>query len=255
MTVTQDRSSYQEMSFLEHLGELRKRLAYSLYAVLILFFVCWFFVKPIFAFLSVPIIEALPEGQDSLFVKQITEAFMLYMKVAFFASIFFASPFVITQLWFFISPGLYKKERMMAIPFILFSTLFFVGGCLFGYYIAFPRLCAFLLSYADDFSLIITASEYFSFFTKIILGLGIVFEIPALIFFLARLGIVSAGFLIHKLNYAVLIIFVVAAIITPTPDIPTQMLFAVPMILLYAFGILLAWIFGKKTEAPPEEKD
>ncbi len=252
MTDQQNKSSYEDMSLLEHLGELRKRLFYSVCAVLILFAVCWVFVKPIFAFVSAPILDVLPENQDSLYVKQITEAFTLYMKVAFFAAIFFASPVIITQIWLFISPGLYKRERIMAIPFILFSTIFFIGGGLFGYYVAFPRLCGFLLGYADNFGLIITASEYFSFFTKILLGLGIVFEIPTLIFFLARLGLVSAGFLIRKSKYAVLIIFIVAAVITPTPDIPTQMLFATPMMILYAIGILLAWIFGKKRHSTGE---
>ncbi len=245
--------SPEEMSFLEHLQELRKRLIHIAVYVLIAFLVCWFFAEPIFSFLKIPIMDALPEGSKELHVRHLTEGFLLYMKVAFIAGIFFSSPLILTEVWLFISPGLYKREKRLAIPFIFFSSLFFIGGGVFGYYIAFPRLCNFLLTYAQDFQKIITAREYFSFLSKILLGLGIVFEIPILIFFLARLGIVTHRFLLKKFKYAILIIFIIAAVITPTPDIPTQMIFASPMIGLYLLGILVAWLFGKERKKEEDE--
>jgi sec-independent protein translocase protein TatC len=249
-----DQSGDQAMGFLDHLDELRRRLIYSAIAIFVGFLACWAFSQQIFLFLSEPILPFLKDGEGLAFTK-LADPFLLYMKVAFLASIFLTSPFVITQGWLFISPGLYKREKRYGIPFIFFSTLFFVGGAAFGYYIAFPRVCGFLLGVGEQFKAIITIREYLGTLNKILLGLGLVFEMPILTFFLARLGILTPKFMIKNLRYAVLIIFIIAAVITPTPDIPTQILFAGPMIVLYLFSILVCVVFKKRHRDEDDEDD
>jgi sec-independent protein translocase protein TatC len=236
------------MSLLEHLDELRRRLLVSILAVFVGFLGCWYFAKPLFAWLSRPLTQFLPEG-DKLAFTGLVDPFMLYIKVALLAGIFVAAPVVLHQVWLFVAPGLYRNERRVAIPFILFTTVFFLLGGYFGYAVAFPMVCRFLLQVGADFKQVITVNEYFSLASKVILGLGLVFEMPVLILFLARIGVVTHGFLLRNFRYAVLLIFVIAAIITPTPDIATQSVFAVPMIVLYLLGVLVAWMFGKKPEA------
>ncbi len=254
MRGEQDQSAEGAMGFLDHLDELRRRLVYSAIAIFVGFLVCWAFSQQLFLFLSQPILPFLKEGEGLAFTK-LADPFLLYMKVAFLASIFLTSPFVITQIWLFISPGLYKSERRYGLPFIFFSTLFFVGGAAFGYYVAFPRVCGFLLGVGEQFRAIITIREYLGTLNKILLGLGLVFEMPILVFFLARLGLITPKFMIKNLRYAVLIIFIIAAVITPTPDIPTQVLFAGPMLLLYFFSILVAMVFKKRKPAEEEDAD
>ena len=249
-----DQPAEGAMGFLDHLDELRRRLMYSGIAIFVGFMACWIFSEQLFLFLSQPILPFLKEGEGLAFTK-LADPFLLYMKVAFLASIFLTSPFVITQAWFFIAPGLYKKEKRYGIPFIFFSTLFFIGGAAFGYYVAFPRVCGFLLGVGEQFRAIITIREYLATLNKILLGLGLVFEMPILVFFLARLGLITPKFMIKNLRYAVLIIFIIAAIITPTPDIPTQVLFAGPMLLLYFFSILVAKIFQKRSSDEDEDDD
>jgi sec-independent protein translocase protein TatC len=173
---------------------------------------------------------------------------MLYIKVALLAAIFVTSPFLLLQVWLFIRPGLYKTERRLAFPFIFFTSAFFVLGGYFGYRVAFPMVVRFLLGVGENFKQVVTIQAYFAMMTKILLGLALVFQMPMLIFFFARLGLVNARQLIKWFRWAVLCIFVVAAIITPTPDIATQTVFAVPMILLYLLGVVVAAIFGKKPE-------
>jgi sec-independent protein translocase protein TatC len=173
---------------------------------------------------------------------------MLYVKVALLAALFVSSPVILTQVWLFLRPGLYKRERRLALPFIFFTTLFFLAGGYFGYKVAFPLVVTFLLGVAEDFKQVVTVQTYFAMISKILLGLGLVFELPMLILFLARLGLVSAGQLLRWFRWAILCIFILAAIITPTPDIATQTVFAVPMICLYLLGVVVAWLFGKKTE-------
>lgn len=236
------------MTLLEHLDELRRRILNSIIALLVAFLVCWYFSPKIFSWLERPIREVLPPG-DRLAFTELTGPFMLYIKVALLAALFVASPVLLTQLWLFIRPGLYRRERGLALPFIVFTTLFFVLGGYFGYLIAFPVVVRFLLGVGGDFKQVVTIQSYFSMMTRILLGLGLVFEMPMLIFFLARLGLVTARKLIKWFRWAVLAIFVVAAIITPTPDVATQTVFAVPMILLYLLGVVVAALFGKKTEA------
>jgi sec-independent protein translocase protein TatC len=171
--------------------------------------------------------------------------------VALLAGIFLASPVVLYQFWLFVSPALYRHERRIVVPFVVFTTVFFLGGGYFGYKVAFPMVVHFLLQVGQGFRQVVTINEYFSMASKVILGLGLVFELPVLILLLSRLGIVTHRFLLKYFRYAVLVIFLIAAVITPTPDIPTQCVFALPMVALYLLGVLVAWIFGKKR--PVEE--
>jgi sec-independent protein translocase protein TatC len=167
----------------------------------------------------------------------------MYFRVALLAAIIGASPVILWQLWLFIAPALYRKEKKYVLPFIGAGLLFFIAGCAFGYYEAFPVVVGFLIGVGKDFNAVITINEYLSTASKIIVGLGLVFETPILIFFLARMGVVSEKWLLAKFKYAVLVIFIIAAIITPTPDIATQCVFAFPMIGLYLLGIGIAWMF------------
>jgi sec-independent protein translocase protein TatC len=235
------------MSLLEHLDELRRRIFVSAIAVVVAFIGCWFYAREIFRWLERPILQALPAG-DKLAFTDLAGPFLLYIKVALLAAVFVASPVILLQLWMFIRPGLYRKERLLAAPFLVFTTLFFVAGGYFGYLVAFPMVVRFLLSMGEDFRQVVTIQTYFSMMSKILLGLGLVFEMPMLIFFLARLGIVSARQLLRWFRWAVLAIFVIAAIITPTPDIATQTVFAVPMILLYLLGVGVAAVFGRRQD-------
>ncbi|MFI5166865.1 MAG: twin-arginine translocase subunit TatC [Thermoanaerobaculales bacterium] len=235
----------KRMTLLEHLEELRRRIAWSIGAVFVGFLLCWGFADKLFALIARPITRFLPSG-DKLAFTGLVDPFMLYMKVALLAGIFVASPVVLYQLWLFVAPALYRRERKVVLPFLLVTTAFFLAGGYFGWAIAFPMVCQFLLSVGKDFRQVITVNEYFAMASKVILGLGLVFEMPALILILARLGVVTYKFLLKYFRYAVLIIFIIAAVITPTPDIPTQCVFALPMIGLYLIGVLVAWIFGKK---------
>ncbi|HVR44821.1 MAG TPA: twin-arginine translocase subunit TatC [Thermoanaerobaculia bacterium] len=241
-------SALPRMSFLGHLEELRRRLLYSMIALVAGFAVCWAFAPQIFAKIEEPIISLLPPGEKLAFTR-LTAPFFLYMKVAFFAGIFVASPIVLWQVWRFISPGLYRRERRYAAPFIVFSTLFFIAGGWFGYRVVFPLAAGFFLEMGEQFQQVITIDDYFGFASKIILGMGLVFETPILIFFLARLGIVTPAFLLQKFKYAVVAIFIIAAVITPTPDIVTQSALALPMILLYLLGIGISYLFGRRHDS------
>jgi sec-independent protein translocase protein TatC len=233
-----------KMSFLDHLDELRRRIIVAVAAVGISFVVCWIFHERIFEFLSVPITQHL--GDRKLTYLSPTEPFMIYMKASFYAGIFLVSPVVLWQVWLFIAPGLYSREKRYAIPFLLSSSTLFVLGGVFAYQVGLPMTLNFLTNFGHAFQEIVTATFYFDFALVVILGCAIIFEIPIVIFFLSVMGITNARFLLRNLRYAVLIIFIVAAIITPTPDIPTLMVFATPMLLLYLVGILVAWIFGRK---------
>lgn len=235
------------MSFLGHLEELRKRLWWSLVSLAVAFVLALSYAHRILDLFLAPI-QPLLGGAKPVYL-DLTEPFMLYMKVAFLAAIFVAAPFILYQIWGFISPGLYPRERRYAIPFILSGTVFFLLGGAFGYAVGFPTACRFLLSVAEGFQPALRISTLFAFESKIVLGMGLVFELPTVIYFLARFGLVTAGFLWKNFKYAVLIIFIVAAIITPTPDVVTQLVFAAPMILLYLIGILFAYLSGRSRVA------
>jgi sec-independent protein translocase protein TatC len=241
-------SHLPKMSFLDHLEELRKRLLYSFVAITVGFLLSWWKAERIYAWLQSPLTRYLPTG-DKLAYTRLTAPFFLYMKVAFFAGIFIASPVILLQLWLFIAPGLYKRERRYAAPFIIFASIFFIAGGYFGHHFLLPATCKFFVETGRQFKQMVTVDEYFSFASTIILASGLVFETPILIFFLARLGIVTPAFLMQKSKYAIVLAFIISAIVTPTPDMVTQTFLAVPMIVLYYIGVAIAYMFGKKHDA------
>jgi len=240
-----DESELPRMTLIEHLEELRRRLMIIVAVVFVAFLACWYFAPTIFHWLEIPILRFLPPGEKLAFTG-LVDPFMLYIKVALLAGIFVASPIILWQIWLFLKPGLYRHERRLAGPFIVFTTVFFVAGGYFGYRVAFPMVVHFLLTVGQDFRQVVTIQTYFSMMSKILLGLGLVFEMPIFIFFLARIGLVTPRQLLKWFRWAVLLIFIIAAVITPTPDIATQSVFALPMIGLYLLGVLIAWLFGKK---------
>ncbi len=233
-----------QMSFLDHLEELRRRILHALIAVGVSFVICWEFSDRLFTIVARPIISTIGE----LNFMTPTEPFNLLVKISLVAALFLSAPFIMAQVWLFIAPGLYKRERRYALPFIISSSLLFVVGGLFGYFVAFPFAVRFLISFGQNLKMkpVINAAEYFDLMLTVELALGIIFEIPALIFVLSRIGLVSGGFLLRNTKYAVLLSAVVAAIITPTSDIPNMMIIMVPMLMLYLLGVVVAFIFGKK---------
>lgn len=331
-----------QMSFLDHLDELRKRLVNSVIIIVVAFIFCFYFSGQIFNFLSVPIRKALSEaerrdlpvkgltgdekilplsslnegdkglyvfdratklgvsviapgtsvqaivGRDSenipglftnesivtlngvipggvrlpadlavgaraeptaderLIVTTAPESFTLYVTVSLYSAIALAVPFLLMQIWGFISPALYKHERSYVTPFIGLSTVSFVVGAAFAYYILFPPALTYLLGLGEDFRLLLRASDYFDFITVIILAMGIIFQMPAITYVLARIGLISAGLLVRIWKMALVVILIVAAVVSPTGDIPNMMLFATPMMALYVVSIFIAWFFGKK---------
>jgi sec-independent protein translocase protein TatC len=331
-----------EMSFMEHLDELRRRLINSVVIVFTAFIFCWFVSAEIYNFLSVPVRRALSEAQrrevplegltggervfalnelsegdkgryvfdrattfgstvvapgtsvssvvakdsqgkaglftdepiytntavipkgvrlpveisganatessadEQLIVTTAAESFTLYVTVSLYAALALSIPFLLWQIWGFISPALYRHERSYVTPFILLSTVSFVIGAAFAYYILFPPALRYLLGLGADFRLLLRATDYFDFITLIMLAMGVIFQMPAVTYVLARIGLVSAEFLWQSWKIALVVILIVAAVISPTGDIPNLMLFATPMVILYIFSIFIAWVFGKK---------
>jgi sec-independent protein translocase protein TatC len=235
-----------KMTFLEHLDELRKRIIWSVAAVGVGCLISFAFIERIFDFIMRPLQQMLPPGSHLIYTEP-TEAFVLYLKIALLSGIVLAAPVVIWQVWLFIAPGLYQREKRFAIPFIVLASVGFVSGAAFTHYLLFPWMWKFLASFATDYMMFAPKIDpVFSLYTKMILGMGLVFQMPAVVYFLARMGVVTAGFLIRNFKYSVLIIFIAAAIITPSGDMLTQTLFAAPMIGLYFISIFIAWAFGKK---------
>lgn len=339
-----------QMSFLEHLDELRRRLVNSVVFVLIAFIACWFVSDRIYSFLAVPVERALAEAQrrevpieglsgtekveslqdlevgdsgryvfdkasnlgtalispgtsvnakvatdrdgkkalftdepiftssgivpkgvklpvdlaqpedggsednERLIVTTVPESFTLYVTVSLYTAIAVSVPFLLLQIWGFISPALYRHERKYVTPFILLSTTSFVLGAAFAYYVLFPPAVGYLLGLGADFQLLLRATDYFDFITLIMLAMGIIFQMPAVTYVLSRIGIVSAGFLVRVWKIALVVILIAAAFISPTGDIPNMMLFATPMMALYIVSILVAWIFGRKRESDEEHQ-
>lgn len=334
-----------QMSFLEHLDELRRRLVNAVIIIVIAFVVCFAFSDEIFRFLSVPIIRALNESQrrevplkgltgdekvlplaslkvgdrgryvfsqstklgtgviqpgtsvdavvgtdaegrpilysdeplltndsvipkgvalpadlasagtedldlgERLIVTTAQESFTLYVTVSLYSAIALAIPLLLLQVWGFISPALYRHERAYVTPFVLLSSISFVAGVAFAYYILFPPAVRYLLGLAEEFRPLLRATDYFDLITLIMLAMGLIFQMPAISYVLARIGIISASFLIKSWKLALIIILIVAAVVSPTGDIPNLMLFATPMIVLYGVSIFIAWLFGKKRQA------
>jgi sec-independent protein translocase protein TatC len=237
------------MSLLEHLEELRKRLIWSILALAVAFGPCWAFREPIVDWMSRPLHLAQPDLTLS-FLK-VTDPFVFYFKIAGFGSIFLASPFILYQLWLFVAPGLYRKEKMYAVPFILSATTFFLAGGAFGYYLAFPAAVKFLLGMGKQFKPVITIDSYFSFLMTVILGLGLMFELPIVIIVLAMIGIVTPQFLLRQWRTAVIIIVIIDAIASPTTDVANLLLWAIPGCALYFLGVGAAFLLAPKK--PKEE--
>lgn len=227
------------MPFLEHLTELRGRLTKAGIAVFILFIAAFFFKEELYQFLKAPLAPHLPAGSKLIYTSP-QELFFTYMKVAFLAAVVVASPVIFYQLWRFISPGLYERERKMVWPFVIISSVLFISGAFFCYMVVFPFAFAFFMSLAtDDIVPMLKVNEYLSFSATLLFLFGLTFETPLVLYFMAKLGIVNAAKLRKNRRYAILIIFIVAAVATPTPDVVTQCLMAAPLMLLYEFSILL----------------
>jgi sec-independent protein translocase protein TatC len=340
-----------QMSFLEHLDELRKRLVNSVIFVVIAFLACWFVSQDIYNFLSVPIRRALseasrrevpvegltgdekvlpltdlkegdsgryifdqstkigvsvvapgtsvlaivspsttkegvqalglfsnepiytnggiipkgvklpvalepgapnPQGEEKMIVTTATEPFTLRVTVSLYTAIAISVPFLLLQVWGFISPALYRHERAYVTPFIVLSSISFVGGVAFAYYILFPPAASYLLGLGSDFQLLLRATDYLDFIILIMLAMGLIFQMPAITYVLSRIGIVNAGFLVRSWKMAIVIILIIAAVVSPTADIPNMMLFAMPMMGLYVISIFIAWFFGKKRKTDAE---
>jgi sec-independent protein translocase protein TatC len=232
------------MPLLAHLEELRKRIIFSILGVLAGFVSCWSFAERIFALMQQPIIEALRHhglGGGLVYLSP-TEPFNLYLEVGLVAGLFVASPFVFYQLWLFIAPGLYRNEKRHILPFLISTVGLFLAGGFFGYRMVYPASLDFLIGYGQQFQAMITIGEYTKLFLTIIVGLGLIFEMPVLIFFLALMRVITARWMWRNLRYSILAIFVVAAIVTPTTDILNMCLFAAPMVALYAISIGVAWV-------------
>ncbi len=222
-----------------HLVELRKRLGISVAVLFVAFFTCFTVWEPILAWMILPLEDVLPAGSEVIFTK-VQEPFFTALKVAFFSGFILSLPIIFWQFWLFIAPGLYENEKRLVIPFVTFATLMFLMGASFCYYIVVPLGFDFLINFgAQLFKALPSIGEYVSFFTKLLFGFGLAFELPVITFFFAKLGFVTDKSLIRFFRYAIIIIFLVAALLTP-PDLLTQFLMAGPLIVLYGVSILVA---------------
>jgi sec-independent protein translocase protein TatC len=250
------RDAMPTMGFLDHLEELRNRLVYCIGAVAVGFFACWGFRERIYGVMQRPIMGALKAHgmSEKLVYLNPVEPFNLYLKIAALAGLFLTSPFVLYQVWMFISPGLYRNEKRYVMPFMASTIALFSAGGYFGYKFVYPRALDFLIGFGSQFQPMITIGEYTSLFLSIVLGMGLIFELPILIFFLALMGIVSAGFMWKNFRYSILVIFIIAAIVTPTPDVLNMCIFAAPMIALYVASIGIAYVVHPKQRRARKEK-
>jgi sec-independent protein translocase protein TatC len=245
----------EKMPFTSHLEELRKRLVRILIAIGLGFIGCYFLKDQLFKIITKPLFDVLPEKSYMIFTG-LTEAFFIYMMIAFFASLLITSPYLLYQVWKFISPGLYKTEKKYVLPFVLISTLLFSGGVLFGYFIALPPAFRFFVEFTSDtLKPMLSFREYLSLSLKFLLAFGLSFELPVFIFFLTKIGLVNARMLSKQRRYAILIIFIAAAIITPSPDAFSQILMAIPLLVLYEISIFVAKFAEKKRAAKKDEKE
>ncbi len=240
------------LTFMEHLRDLRKRLMHALLGVLVGMIAVGGFVEPIFHWLMNPVRAALPPSQQVLHYTSSIEPLMVYLKVAVYGGVFVAAPWVLWQLWQFIAPGLYRKEKRLVVPFLFFGTLLFYVGAAFCYYLVMPPAFPAMLAIAGDATLVpmLTMSSTLGLVLGMLLGFGVVFEVPVVIAFLALIGVVSADTLAKYRRIAIVVNTLIAAIITPTGDPLNLAMMAVPMILFYEIGIVLARILGKKKPAP-----
>ncbi len=236
------------MTFLEHLDELRKRITHAVVALLIGFVIAFAFIERVFGFVYLHLATDVPGGK--LIFTEPSEAFFLYIKIAALTGVLIGSPYIMWQVWLFIAPGLYSREKKLAIPFVLVSSSLFVSGAAFAHYFVFPAAWRFFAGFSNEFmEFMPRVAPVFSLYVKLVLSLGLVFQLPVLIFVLARLGLVTAGYLLKNFKYAVLFIFIAAAVITPDGNPVVQVMVGVPMVVLYLLGIGAAWLFGKSKKS------
>lgn len=242
-----------KLPFTAHLEELRNRLVRCVIAIAVGFGIAYIFKEKLFDILTQPLIRVMEQG-DTLIFTGIPEAFFTYLKVSLLAGLMLAVPVIMYEFWMFVAPGLYPKERRLLIPIAIISSLFFVGGALFGYFIVFPYGFKFLLGFATEtLRPLPSMKEYLSFSAKLLLAFGFVFELPIVITFLAKLGLVTVPFLKRNRKYALLLFFVGSAILTP-PDVVTQIMMSVPLMILYEISIIGAKVFGRKPLEPDDSE-
>lgn len=236
-----------------HIADLRKRLVISSLTVIAMFFVCFSFYQPILDWMMVPAEAALPKNSQMVAV-EIQETFFTALKVSFFAGFVASLPVIFWQLWLFLAPGLYDHEKKLVIPFVFFATLMFLSGASFAYYIVVPIGFEFLIAFGSNVVTVLPSiGAYVGFFTKLLIGFGISFELPVITFFLAKIGLVDDRMLKDFFRYAIVLIFIIAALLTP-PDVVSQLLMAAPLTLLYGVSIYIAKVFNPATKEEDEEE-
>ncbi len=239
-------SGQGKMSFLDHLDELRSRIFIALLAVFVGLAIALFFVSRLFEFIFLPMQAMLPAGQTLIYTDP-SEAFFLQIKIALMGGLILASPVVALQLWLFIAPGLYAHEKKLAIPFVVMSTVFFVAGAAFSHYLVFPIVWRFFVSFTNPFLTFMPRVEpAFSMYLRLMLALGVTFQLPTIVLFLARLGLITPRFMVRHFKYAVLIIVIISAVLSPDGGGVGMLAMGGPVVILYIFSIGLAWMFGKK---------
>ena len=246
----------QHLPFTSHLEELRKRLMIAAGAWIVAFIGCYSFAEQLFRMIADPVKAALPPGSSLVFINA-TEPFFTYLKIAAIAGVIVALPVILWQIWGFIAPGLYAHEKRLALPFVLAGCLCFGSGTFFGFVYVFPMVFAFLVKYGTgtgDISAMLSMGSYLSLTSQLLLAFGMVFELPVVIFFLARMGVIDHHWLRRNRKYAILVAFIVGAILTP-PDVFSQTALAIPFIILYEVGIIIARLFGKKKVAAAEVEE
>ncbi|PLY02461.1 MAG: twin-arginine translocase subunit TatC [Desulfuromonas sp.] len=244
------------MALTDHLGELRKRLMIAAGTWVVAFLACYSFAERIFEYIAQPVRQALPEGSSLVFINA-TEPFFTILKVGALAGLVIAFPVIVWQIWCFVAPGLYAHEKKFAIPFVFFSTLCFGAGTYFGFTIVFPMIFSFLVTYGTGVggvNAMLSMGAYLTLAMRLLIAFGLVFELPIVIFFLARMGIVDHHWLRRNRKFALLVAFVVGAVLTP-PDVFSQASIALPFVILYEVGIIVARLFGKPRPVIDEEED
>lgn len=243
------------MSFLDHLDELRKRLTHAIVALLVGFVAAFAFAARAQDFVMKPLVATLPPGSHFVFTEP-GEGFFLQLKIAAILGLLIASPYVMWQVWQFIAPGLYANEKRFAVPFVMGTSVLFTAGAAFSHYVVFPAAFDFFGSFqTDNVVFMPRIAPVFGMYAWLLLAMGIIFQMPMLVMVLARMGLVTAGFLARHVKYAILIIFVVAAVATPSPDPISQTVVAAPMMVLYGLSIGVAWIFQKRRDKDEDDKD
>lgn len=244
-----EESGEGRMTFLEHLDELRKRITHAVVALLVGFLIAFAFVEQIWLFVFARLTAQIP-GKEFIYTEP-GEGFFLWLKMAAVAGLMISSPYVMYQVWLFIAPGLYANEKKLAIPFVFFATVLFISGAAFSHYLLFPAAWNFFATFSNEFlSFTPRIEPAWGLYVKLLLAMGLVFQLPMLMFVLARFGVVTAKFLVRNFKYAVLIFFIVAAIVTPDASFIPQVMMAGSMILLYVVSIGVVWMFGKKRDEP-----